>query len=68
MSTSDFIKDAIDSLSADDDTGHILIAAKFESEDCVYSSHVPTKEHLEWMKRRFKNLCDRIEESFKNRS
>ena len=57
--TEDFINDAIDSLEKGD-CGYLLIAANYESPKCHKASNILTLEHLEWMKRRFDEIYERL--------
>ena len=62
--TDDFIEDATDLLHADKELSHVLIAAHFGSPHVHMSANVPSRKHLEWMKRRFEDLCRSLERQY----
>ena len=59
--TNDFIEDAIDSLEKGD-SGYLLIASNFDSTYCLKASNIPTMDHLKWMRRRFEEYYNEIEQ------
>lgn len=61
--TGDFFQDATDSLEQSG-MGYIIIAAPFGDPRCHQAANVPSREHLEWFKRRFQDLCDKLEKKY----
>lgn len=57
--TEDWINDAIDSLE-ESDCGYLLIAANYESPKCHEATNIQSIAHLEWMKRRFDEIYERL--------
>ncbi len=66
MSTADFIEDATDSL-VKGEVPHIMICAReFGHTSCHFSANVPTQKHMDWFKRRFGDLCERLEAQYES--
>jgi len=63
----DFVEDARDLLQKDPECSHIMIAAKPGSPDCLFSANVPSRRHLDWFRRRFEDLCERLERQYEDK-
>lgn len=57
--TEDFIEDAVDSL-VKGECCYVLIAANFSSPNFHTAANLPTREHMEVMRRRFDEMCERV--------
>jgi hypothetical protein len=63
--TCDFIEDAMDILNADPECYHVLIAAHFGSPMVFRSVKLPTREGLDWMRRKVTEALDEIDAQLK---
>lgn len=56
MATRDFITDAMEDLAKDTDLNFIFVGGHFGSHVRIRRSLVPSRKHLEWLKRSFDEL------------
>lgn len=58
--TTDFIEDAIDCLQKDEDFNFMLVGGHYNSRRAILRGRIPSRKHLEWLKRRFNEFYEEM--------